>query len=530
MLPIIRYTLFAVLIAAQVLTVIGVLSSARINAESVMHEHARVVMQNRGENAIDNTRRFLVPAERSAQLTRQLISQGVLPTETTDSLERYFLAQLENNSQLAGIYLARPDGQFLMVKRQKDGFLTKTIRTSATRSVELVNRDAGLKLISRTTDPSDRYDPRTRPWYKDALGAHKLIWTGPYVFFTSRTPGITTAVPVQRPDGSVSGVVGVDIEISGLSEFMEHVLISKHGAALIMDHQGRAISVPGLESALQKTGQASALPLVSSIGNDEVRALLEQPAPAQGKNDLLAFNVGRTPTYGMLIPFKVGDDMTWKIGIHAPAEDFNGTIDAFDRTLVLNVLGIGLLTCLLAVPIAFGLTRPLNALHRQATVDQLTGLLNRPEFLLQAERLIHQARKQGQPVTVALLDLDGFKAVNDCHGHKAGDEVLTLVAQRIRAAVRDHDLVGRIGGDEFALVMPGFGAAEALILSERVRASIGLQPINSRSGQHLLGATIGIATVLDDSGIAQILEQADRALLRGKGSGKNRSLTYAMSN
>jgi diguanylate cyclase (GGDEF)-like protein len=469
MLPIIRYTLFAVLIGLQALTMIGVLASARNNAESVTREHARVVMQHLSDNAASNTRRFLAPAERAAQLTRQLIQQGVLETQNPERLEQYFLAQLQSNPQMAGIYLARPDGQFLFVKRQQDGFLTKTIRVQGAHTVELIGRDAKLMLRSRTIDPTDHYDPRARPWYVDAVQSTAPIWTGPYVFFTSKTPGITTAISVKNPSGALLGVVGVDVEISGLSEFLEKIHISKNGAAFIMDHDGKAISFTGIEDALRQSPSTRTLPMLATVGG-EVSDLLETyHRDPTNTHELLEFGVGQDKKYGMMTPFSIAQGTTWMIGVHAPADDFTGTIQAYDHALVLKVLGIGLLTCLLAVPIVFGLTRPLNVLHRQATVDHLTGLLNRAEFMRRAKTMLATAHKQHQPITVAMLDLDGFKTVNDRYGHPAGDEVLSVVSQRILCAVRDRDLVGRIGGDEFAMVLPGLTTKEAAILISRSR-------------------------------------------------------------
>ncbi len=528
MLPVIRYTLFAVLIGLQALTMIGVLASARNNAESVTREHARVVMQHLSDNAASNTRRFLAPAERAAQLTRQLIEQGVLETQNPRRLEQYFLAQLHSNPQMAGIYLARPDGQFLFVKRQQDGFLTKIIRVQGARTVELIGRNAKLMLSSRATDPSDHYDPRTRPWYTDAVQSNTPVWTGPYVFFTSKTPGITTAVAVNKPNGALLGVVGVDVEISGLSEFLEKIHISKNGAAFIMDLNGKAISFTGIEDTLRQSPSTRTLPMLATVGGEVSDLLDTYHRNPTNTHELLEFNVGQARKYGMMTPFSIAQDTTWLIGVHAPANDFTGTIQAYDQALILKVFGIGLLACLLAVPIAFGLTLPLNVLHRQATVDHLTGLLNRAEFLRRARTMLATAHKQQQPITVAMLDLDGFKAVNDRYGHPAGDEVLRVASQRIMCAVRDRDLVGRIGGDEFAMVLPGLTTKEAAILIGRVRAAISHEPINSSFGQHTIDATVGIAFVGDDLSIEDVLGRADQALLRGKDAGKSRALVHAI--
>jgi diguanylate cyclase len=120
-----------------------------------------------------------------------------------------------------------------------------------------------------------------------------------------------------------------------------------------------------------------------------------------------------------------------------------------------------LLTWLLAIPLAFRITKPLSVLVRQASVDSLTGLLNRAEFIKRANAQMLISRRNQQALTVALLDLDGFKGVNDFWGHQAGDEVLKIAAQRITNSLRASDLIGRLGGDEFVMLLPGVSPKEA---------------------------------------------------------------------
>jgi diguanylate cyclase (GGDEF)-like protein len=126
---------------------------------------------------------------------------------------------------------------------------------------------------------------------------------------------------------------------------------------------------------------------------------------------------------------------------------------------------------------------------------------------------------------VALLDLDGFKGVNDFWGHKAGDEVLTIAAGRISNTLRASDLIGRLGGDEFVMLLPGIGSKEASGFLERVRAAIFDAPIVSSAGEHHLGATIGVAFVENESNIEAVIAKADAMLLSGKGAGKNQIRT-----
>lgn len=532
MLPWLRYILIAVLLVVQLLTLIGVLASSRANIEGVLRDHARVVMHHLVESAAENSLRFVQPVERSAQLTARMFRQGVFDLNDNAKLERYFLAQLQSQDQLNGMYLAKPNGEFLFVKRDALGFLTKDIRVSGGRVVRLISRAANLRQVVQKTDLMDTYDPRTRPWYKGAVKAKQQIWTGPYVFFTSKKPGVTSAAPVFSATGKLLGVVGVDVELTKLSEFIERIPISEHGQAFIMDENGVAVSFPKLAQLLleesKKTDQP-ALPKVESIGNDAVQALIGRSNVARlnSNRNFFEFQVDNTLEYGMLSPFSIGYGTKWLIGLHAPVSDFTGEINARAKRYIWQVVGISLLTWLLAIPLAFRITKPLSTLMRQASVDSLTGLLNRSEFIKRANAQILNSRKNQQPVTVALLDLDGFKGVNDFWGHKAGDEVLTIAAQRISNTLRASDLIGRLGGDEFVILLPGISPKEASGFLERVRSAIYNTPIVSSAGEHQLGATIGVAFVTGETSVEAVIAKADTMLLSGKSAGKNQIRTVA---
>jgi len=156
----------------------------------------------------------------------------------------------------------------------------------------------------------------------------------------------------------------------------------------------------------------------------------------------------------------------------------------------------------------------LHALRAQARRDVLTGLPNRREWdeRLAAERA--RARREGQPFTVALLDLDHFKRYNDLHGHPAGDEVLREAAAAWRGALRVTDLLARWGGEEFALLLPGCRAPEAVVLLDRVR---GLTP----RGQT---CSAGLAEWDGREEAAELVARADAALYEAKGGGRDRTV------
>ncbi|WP_404710757.1 diguanylate cyclase [Sphingomonas sp. MMS24-J13] len=156
-----------------------------------------------------------------------------------------------------------------------------------------------------------------------------------------------------------------------------------------------------------------------------------------------------------------------------------------------------------------------------ASTDELTGIANRRAFMRQLDRETAGAAEFGWPLAVAMFDVDHFKRVNDRHGHPVGDKVLQLIAARAVAAVRGGDLVGRLGGEEFGILMPGATAEDARMVAERVRLAIEMPRIGDRD-LPAVTVSIGIAAREDQRDSAQLLAVADAALYAAKGAGRNR--------
>jgi diguanylate cyclase (GGDEF)-like protein len=161
--------------------------------------------------------------------------------------------------------------------------------------------------------------------------------------------------------------------------------------------------------------------------------------------------------------------------------------------------------------------------ERQALVDGLTGIANRrqSEEALTAE--IARADRLGTPLTIVLADLDDFKAINDAHGHAAGDDVLREFAAVLRATVRDSDLAGRWGGEEFVLLLPGADAVGGAQLADRIRSTFTERSFLGREGAVVsVTCSFGVAQHTPGTDERELFAAADRALYRAKREGKNR--------
>ena len=155
-----------------------------------------------------------------------------------------------------------------------------------------------------------------------------------------------------------------------------------------------------------------------------------------------------------------------------------------------------------------------------AATDELTGLASRRAFLNTLDRELAAVARDGRLLALALFDIDHFKRVNDRYGHLAGDEVLERVARLARRSVREEDLVGRLGGEEFAILMPGATMAQAVAAGERLRAACAAELHPSCPGL-MVTISVGVATAEAESTATTLLHDADAALYRAKNSGRN---------
>lgn len=162
-------------------------------------------------------------------------------------------------------------------------------------------------------------------------------------------------------------------------------------------------------------------------------------------------------------------------------------------------------------------------LRRLATTDPLTGVANRRHFLDSMEQEIGRVRRFATAAAVLMLDLDHFKQVNDRHGHAAGDAVLQHFSRLCSGHLRRTDLFGRLGGEEFAVLLPGTELAGAQEWAERLREAIAATPANTESGAIAFTVSIGVTAITPgDAGSEAILSRADAALYRAKSNGRNR--------
>lgn len=165
------------------------------------------------------------------------------------------------------------------------------------------------------------------------------------------------------------------------------------------------------------------------------------------------------------------------------------------------------------------LRKKLNALAR---IDELTQISNRRFFNEQARHIISRARRTLEPVSLMFIDIDYFKRINDNHGHDAGDKSLRAVAELLKSQVREYDIVGRYGGEEFLMLLPNTGLETAEKIAERIRKTIENADIDTGKERLRLTVSIGLANRKGvDLALDELVASADNGVYRAKESGRN---------
>ena len=165
-----------------------------------------------------------------------------------------------------------------------------------------------------------------------------------------------------------------------------------------------------------------------------------------------------------------------------------------------------------------------KAFQHQATHDVLTGLGNRRMILDELTAELGRATRDGRALSIAIGDLDRFKEINDTFGHATGDLVLEIAAKRLQSVLRTYDAVGRLGGEEFLLLLPGCEQVEAREIAERARVAVSREPIAGPSGPIPISISLGVAsrTSRETTEAVTLVAAADMALYRAKAGGRNR--------
>ena len=478
--------LIAGLIGAAVATVVlaGYVTESRDQREDL-----DLFLEATSDGWVEASNEFFRTPVAAANLIKQGMGEQDVPLTLSNLLAT---VQLDNDIDAA--FVGRPDGSFQFAARDDaDGFRTRLITpTDEGASVELHWFDAELVIVDAEDSfvtGDDVYDPRARPWYGPIAAGSGETWSEPYTFASSGQPGITYSDAIRDENGTLIGVVGIDVRLSALDDFLSKLRPGPNGQAALFDDHGHLIAV-------------------SPYGDGG----LDVPDFDGTDTSIFALDADHTASTA-----SVGPGDSWTLLAIADDADF---VSTDSRLLALIARWL-----LVAAPVAIAaatLLRPVNqwfqGIYRTATRDPLTGLASRSAI---TDRLRRQLDRPRDDIAVAIVDLDGFKPVNDTWGHQHGDEALEQVGRRIREVAAKHGLsAGRLGGDEFLLFAVGSDARAADLAWDNLVDSIS-RPVHLAEVHVHIGASVGVAHVEagHDRTLENVLRRCDRALYTVKSNG-----------
>lgn len=501
-----RLALVALVAAIQVISVAAVLIVQNRVAEAAMLDRGRAQLESQAQHV----RRALRDAVREFTVTESIVTARVqaLPRSRTHRDQRVrdaamlLLGGLIMDADVDVATMAFTDGSMVEMRRGgPSGFhFVDSDGRYSTLGDATVSAAGGLEVRRRGVVRAD--DPWTRPGYEYALGAGRVV-----VGYDGAT-GSLVAVHQLIYGGELVGVVALHAKPSMLASLVREKATTDGGFAAL---------VPRSADRTGWLASGSHGDVLSLHDVRDLRAALREGARLDGHSRFAGVRHEGVATVAAVVPFQEGD-FSGDIVIGAPSAQLVAGAGSVVRSWSLALFA-GLAAGILVLPLVYRATRPLDALHRRATVDALTGLANRDELMRRGARMLARARRRGRRIAVAVLDLDGFKEINDRHGHHAGDEVLAAFARRLRGSVRRDDLVARLGGDEFVVVLTGDGLDAAEVF-ERLLEDLTRQPFRSSAGVHRALCTVGLAVAAPDEPIDDVLARADAALIAGKATVK----------
>ncbi|MBS1798899.1 MAG: GGDEF domain-containing protein [Acidobacteria bacterium] len=206
--------------------------------------------------------------------------------------------------------------------------------------------------------------------------------------------------------------------------------------------------------------------------------------------------------------------LAWLFGLTGSGYLYSGLIGAIVPLIMVPLT----MSRIIRLTVELGKARA--KLHYMATHDSLTTVYNRSYFMSRFEAERQRAQEIKAPLSIMMIDVDGFKSINDCYGHIGGDIALEAIARAIRTPLRREDILARYGGEEFIVLLPETALDEACEIAEHIRCSVATTPVAIQEEAIAVTVSIGLSSV--EQGFAHMIDRADAALYEAKRGGRNR--------
>ncbi len=319
------------------------------------------MLANSAANIVtERTVHFLEPAAMMAQMTGRITGSGNIDFSNNLQLERmsnYMSEVLHVYPQLSMFYYGTEEGNYLMNQKMPDGSLSTQIikRTTPNPGTTNFTRDINGNIIKQEQSTSINFDPRTRPWYVGAKNTKQNFWTDVYIFFSNQKPGITASFPDIDKNGAVQAVVGVDISLDSLSEFLSGLAINKQGTAFIVNRKHELIASSD-EAVVEQIKDSYQLKKISEI-NDPVLRKIYTHYQQTGEHSFAVYHDDHRYA-GVLIQFPFVFKK-WSIGIFIKSNYFIDILDNSNTIVAVISLIILIIALLVSVLLASSISRPI---------------------------------------------------------------------------------------------------------------------------------------------------------------------------
>jgi diguanylate cyclase (GGDEF)-like protein len=519
-----KMIIILVLIIVGPVTVLGV--SSYTKARSVFLDGFRT----ENNRVIEHTNQYFLKSfmDNIENNVEYWASNSMLTSEEFTKAEQYKIKNewknfMKANPDLLWIYFAKPSGEFIISPYK--GALPKG------------------------------YDPRKRIWYLDAIKkSNKVIWTSPYVDAMSGKVTVTAATTVKNAKTKkIVGVISIDFNLDRFSNAITAINKMYDGFTIIIDNKGIILNHPDKKYLGKDISK-----------NDLVKTILKSKNGdlISGFDQLSAKSSDKGNKY--FISYATVAKTQWKLISLIPTDSMQKIIDPIrNRTISVSIISIlcaSIIGYVFSTRMAkriknivkymeevekgnltiksyydgddvFGLlnkkfnemalnvSKMLYEAKMLSNMDGLTRLYNHKYCYERLEEEIKRAYRYKCRLCLAMIDIDHFKDINDTFGHQAGDKALVVIANTIRNSLRELDIVGRYGGEEFIAILPEIGLEECYIAAERIRKNV--ENLFWEYTERQLTVSIGIVELAEEDSVG-LVKRADSLLYKAKNNGRNR--------
>lgn len=365
------------------------------------------------------------------------------------------------------------------------------------------NERANFCLDSSEIITDESFIANIRPWYKTATESSEAAFSQPYYEYTTNTLAIS-CVKAVKDEGNIIGYFSVDISLKSLPLIMKNYIIGKNGKNILLTNNKTVVFTsedPKNKELISVTNLLSYIDVLKEKPYEEITI--------NNKKYYLIYQVIEVNNWGIL-----------------QLIDKNEVMKPFQKTMA-TVLGIFLISCILSIAIllvnVFEQRKIQQKLKNEAATDYLTGINNRKYFFENSQKAFTDAIAQNKCMSVLMIDIDEFKEINDNYGHDIGDTILKKVAEELGKSLRKEDILCRLGGDEFTVLLPDTNKEMALTTANRILKNISQLKISTEKGDFSLTISIGASFLhREDTQVDELIKRADQALYRAKETGRNK--------